>query len=56
LGVHRLIEEGLSLAPGSPGNPRDPAWITPLSLVPFHLGIGLTRRVELTLGVLPLTL
>jgi hypothetical protein len=27
-----------------------------LPLVPFHLGIGLTRRVELPLGSLPLTL
>src|SRR5437016_11802225 len=56
LGVHRLVEEHLCLAPGPPGNPRDPARITPLSLVPFHLGIGLTRRIELTLGVFPLPL
>src|SRR4029434_4529534 len=50
LGVRRLVEEHLCLAPSPPGNPRDPARITPLPLVPFHLGIGLTRRVELTLG------
>jgi len=56
LGVHRLVEEYLCLAPGPPSHPRDPARITPLPLVPFHLGIGLTRRVELTLGVFPLPL
>src|SRR5215471_12251634 len=43
LGVHRLIEEHFGLAPGPPGNTRDPARITPLPLVPFHLGISLTR-------------
>ena len=37
-------------------NTRDSARITPLPLVPFHLGIGLTRRVELPLGVFPLPL
>src|SRR2546428_5284682 len=51
LGVHRLVEEPLYLAPGPPGNPRDPARITSLPLVPFHLGIGLTRRVELPLSL-----
>src|SRR5215510_2912681 len=56
LGVHRLIEERLCLAPGPPGSPRDPTWITPLPLVPVNLGIGLTRRVELPLGLLPLPL
>jgi hypothetical protein len=56
LGVHRLIEEPLCLAPRPPSHPRDPAWSTPLSLVPFHLGLGLTRRVELPLGAFPLPL
>jgi hypothetical protein len=56
LGVHRLIEERLCLVPGPPSHTRDAARITPLPLVSFHLGIGLTRRVELPLGVFPLTL
>src|SRR5437879_11837074 len=56
LGVHRLIEEHLCLVPGPSGNTRDSARITPLPLVPFHLGIGLTRRVELSLGLFPLPL
>jgi len=46
LGVPRLIDEPLCLAPGPPSHPRDPARITPLPLVPFHLGIGLARRVS----------
>src|SRR5438067_11867917 len=53
LGVHRLVEEHLCLAPSPPSNPRDPTRITSLPLVPCHLGIGLTRRVELPLGVFP---
>jgi hypothetical protein len=52
--VHRLVAEPLGLAPGAPGNTRAPARITPLPLVPFHLGISLTRGVELPLGLLPL--
>src|SRR5262245_65010071 len=56
LGVPRLIAEPLCLTPGPPSNTRDPAWITPLPPVPFHLGIGLTRRVELPLGLFPLPL
>ena len=54
LSVHRLIKAPLCLAPGPPSNTRDPARVTPLPLVPFNLGIGLTRRCELPLGVLPL--
>src|SRR5215831_9638046 len=49
LSVPRLLQEPLGLAPRPPSNPRDSAWITPLPLVSFHLGIGLTRRVELLL-------
>src|SRR6185369_10850371 len=56
LGVHRLIEEPLCLVPGPSGHTRDSARITSLPLVPCHLGIGLTRRFELPLGVFPLTL
>src|SRR5687768_1701013 len=56
LGVPRLIAEPLCLAPGPPSNTRDSARITPLPLVPFHLGISLTRRFELPLGVFPLQL
>src|SRR5438874_3870443 len=56
LGVHCLIEECLCLVPGPPRTTRDAAWITPLPLVPCNLGIGLTRRVELPLGVFPLPL
>src|SRR2546429_3262686 len=56
LGVSRLIEAPLCLAPGPPRTTRDPARITPLPLVPFHLGISLTRRFELPLGVFPLAL
>ena len=53
----RLIDEPLGLAPGPPSNPRDPhARSRPLPLVPFHLGIGLTRRFELPLSLFPLTL
>src|SRR6266545_2361074 len=55
LGVPRLIEEPLGLAPGPPSHPRDPARITPLPLGPFHRGIRLTRRCALPLGVFPLT-
>src|SRR5215831_4902839 len=44
LGVPRLITEPLCLAPSPPSNTRDPARITPLPLIPFHLGSGLTRR------------
>src|SRR5262245_37449536 len=54
--MHRLVEEPLCLAPGPPGNTRDPARLTPLPPVSFHLGIGLTRRVELPLSVFPLPL
>src|SRR5207253_5206090 len=54
--LHRLIEEHLCLVPGPSGNTRDAARITPLPLVPCHLGIGLTRRVELSLGLFPLPL
>ena len=56
LGVPRLLADPLCLASGPPSNPRDPARITPLPLVPFHLGIRLTRRFALPLGVFPLTL
>jgi len=56
LGVSRLIEEPLCLAPGPPSHTRDPARITSLPLVPFHLDISLTRRFELPLGLFPLTL
>src|SRR4029450_1922274 len=51
LGVPGLIEEPLGLAPGLPSHPRDPARITPLPLVLFHLGIGLALS-----GALPLVL
>src|SRR5215510_11658414 len=54
--MHRLIEEPLCLAPGPPGSTRDPARLTPLPPVSCHLGIGLTRRVELPLSVFPLPL
>src|SRR5262245_29121091 len=56
LGVPCLIAEPLCLAPGPSSNPRDAARITPLPLVPFHLGIGLSRRFELPLGLFPLPL
>src|SRR4030095_10411288 len=56
LGVPCLIAEPLGLAPRPPSHPRDSARITPLPLVPFHLGIGLTRGFELPLGVFPLPL
>src|SRR4029450_12058700 len=56
LGVPRLIEEPLCLVPGPSGHTRDSARITSLPLVPCNLGIGLTRRFELPLGVFPLTL
>src|SRR5215813_1019775 len=56
LGVPRLIEEPLCLTPSPPRNTRDAARLTPLPPVPCHLGIGLTRRVELPLGVFPLPL
>src|SRR5262249_17740563 len=56
LGVPRLIEEPLCLVPGPSGHTRDSARITSLPLVPCNLGIGLTRRVELPLGLFPLTL
>src|SRR5262249_53424145 len=56
LAVPRLIAEPLCPVPSPPSNTRDPARITPLPLVPFHLGIGLTRRVELPLGLFPLPL
>ncbi len=56
LGVPRLIAEPLGLAPGPSSNTRDSAQITPLPLIPFHLGIGLTRRFELPLSLFPLPL
>src|SRR5215813_15276172 len=56
LGVPRLIDEPFCLAPRPPSHARDPARITPLPPVPCHLGIGLTRRFELLLGLLPLPL
>ena len=55
-GVSRLIEEPLCLVPSPSSHTRDSARIPPLPLVPFHLGIGLTRRVELPPGVFPLLL
>src|SRR5262249_60929562 len=39
-----------------PSYTRDPARIPPLPLVSFHLGIGLTCRFELPLGLFPLPL
>src|ERR687887_165866 len=56
LGLPRLIAEPLCLAPGPSSHTRDTARITPLPLVPCHLGIGLTRHVELPLGLFPLPL
>src|SRR4029434_7825244 len=56
LGVPCLIAEPLGLAPSPPSHTRDSARITPLPLVPFHLGIGLTRGFELPLGLFPLPL
>ena len=56
LGVPRLSAEPLCLAPRPPSHPRDAARITPLPLVPCHLGLGRTRRFALPLGVFPLTL
>jgi hypothetical protein len=54
LGVPRLIAEPLCLTPRSPSNSRAPTRITPLPLIPFHLGIGLTGHFELPLGLCPL--
>ena len=56
LGVPRLIAEPLCLTPGPPSHTRDSTRLTPLPLVPFHLGIGLTGHFELPLGVFPLPL
>ena len=56
LGVPRLIAEPLCLMPSPPSNTRDPARITPLPLIPFHLGIGLSGHFELPLGLCPLPL
>jgi hypothetical protein len=55
-GVPRLSAAPLCLAPGPSSHTRDPARLTPLPLVPLHLGIGLPRRVELPLSLLPLPL
>lgn len=56
LGVSRLISEPLCLTPSPPSYTRDSTRLTPLPPVPCHLGLGLTRRVELPLGLLPLPL
>src|SRR5438445_12994231 len=56
LGVLPLMEWHCCLVPGRSVNTRDSARITPLPLVPFHRGIVLTRRVELSLGLFPLPL
>src|SRR5215813_1059462 len=47
--LDRLIEERFSFAPGPPRCPRHPSCIPPAPLGLGHLGIGLTRRLELTL-------
>jgi hypothetical protein len=55
LGMPRLLDAPLCLAPGAPSDTRDSARITPLPLLPSNRGIGLTRRVALPRGVFPLT-
>src|SRR5438093_12432912 len=50
--VDRLIEERFGCAPGPPRCPRHPSCIPPAPLGLGHLGIGLARRLALTLGSL----
>src|SRR4029453_13361551 len=50
--LDRLIEERFGFAPGPPPCPRHASCIPPAPLGLGHLGIGLTRGLELTLGSL----
>src|SRR5712691_5033768 len=54
--LHRLIETPLRLAPGPTRTARHPSGITTATRLLCHLGIGLTRHLQLALGLVPLTL